>query len=95
MQITINITETSNGNKILSHDETQLLNEAIKWAGMPVKKVAEELKKTLKNEDTIIAEFKANAFLHYYGEVEKVRNYMGKKGNEWLDMVLKKYHCNF
>lgn len=89
-EFTVKFMRTPNNNWFASFSRDEMKEFALKsLMTIGIKELA-GLIKEWKNHETV-GEFYTAAALEYYPEMDRVRNYLGKKGNMYVNQVKEKY----
>jgi len=88
-KFSVKYVRTSNNGWVAIFDEEELQDFAIEnLMGIRVLELAEAIKKWQDHE--VVGEFYTLAALRYCSKMDRVRRYLGKKGNRFVDQVREK-----
>ena len=88
-KFSVKYVRTSNNGWVAIFDEDELQDFAIEnLMGIRVLELAEAIKKWQDHE--VVGEFYTLAALRYCSKMDRVRRYLGKKGNRFVDQVREK-----
>jgi len=89
-KFSVKYVRTSNNRWVAIFDEEELQDFAVEnLMGIRVLELAEAIKKWQDHE--VVGEFYTLAALRYCSKMSRVRRYLGKKGNRFVDRVKEKY----